>query len=186
MTITYGPNAPADTVNGRSPHPEPESTRRIYVASSWRCTGYPTVVEALRAAGHGVYDFRAPTPGRPGFSWNALGFGDPATWTFPKFRDALRHPLAVEGFSRDAEAMQWADVCVLVLPCNRSAHLELGWFAGRGRPTAVLADPCANVGHRFDGAELMYGFVDQLAETVEELVAWLAALTPSDAPVVGQ
>ena len=30
----------------------------IYVASSWRNTYYPEVVQALRDAGHEVYDFR--------------------------------------------------------------------------------------------------------------------------------
>ena len=33
----------------------------IYVASSWRNTYYPEVVQALRDAGHEVYDFRNPT-----------------------------------------------------------------------------------------------------------------------------
>jgi hypothetical protein len=152
----------------------PAIRQRIYVASSWRNRSQPHVVEAFRRAGHDVYDFREPTRGEAGFSWHALGAGDPGEWTFPEFRDALAHPLAVEGFSRDAAAMEWADVCVLVLPCGRSAHLELGWFAGRGRPTAVLADPRAGGGHRFDGAELMYGFADVLADSVDELVAWLA------------
>ena len=32
----------------------------IYVASSWRNTYYPEVVQALRDAGHEVYDFRNP------------------------------------------------------------------------------------------------------------------------------
>ena len=33
---------------------------RIYVASSWRNKYFPEVVDALRAAGHQVYDFRNP------------------------------------------------------------------------------------------------------------------------------
>lgn len=36
------------------------------------------------------------------------------------------------------DGMEWADVCVLVLPCGRSAHLEAGWFAGKGKPVFVL------------------------------------------------
>jgi hypothetical protein len=27
---------------------------------------------------------------------------------------------------------------VLQLPCGRSAHLEAGWFAGRGKPVIIL------------------------------------------------
>ena len=32
----------------------------LYIASSWRNTYYPEVVQALRDAGHEVYDFRNP------------------------------------------------------------------------------------------------------------------------------
>jgi nucleoside 2-deoxyribosyltransferase len=39
--------------------------------------------------------------------------------------------------------MDWADCCVLVLPCGRSAHIEAGYMAGRGKPVWVLAvEPC--------------------------------------------
>lgn len=37
-------------------------TRRIYVASSWRCVEQPRIVALLRGAGHEVYDFRNPSP----------------------------------------------------------------------------------------------------------------------------
>ena len=36
---------------------------KIYVASSWRNTYYPQVVETLRQAGYEVYDFRNPPTG---------------------------------------------------------------------------------------------------------------------------
>lgn len=36
--------------------------------------------------------------------------------------------------------MKWADVCVLVMPCGRSAHLEAGWFVGAGKPTLILLE----------------------------------------------
>ena len=45
---------------------------RIYVASSWRNQYYPEVVEALRAAGHEVYDFRNPPHGGAGFHWTDI------------------------------------------------------------------------------------------------------------------
>ncbi len=38
----------------------------------------------------------------------------------------------------DIRAMEWADACVLVHPSGRSAHLEAGWFAGRGKHLIVL------------------------------------------------
>src|SRR5574341_1164610 len=113
---------------------------RIYVASSWRNKRQPSVVEALRAAGHDVYDFRNPKPDNSGFGWRQCAteeqLKDPK-----RFRDeVLTHPIAREGFSLDMNALRNADVTVLVLPCGRSAHLEFGWAAGHGQMTFVLFD----------------------------------------------
>jgi nucleoside 2-deoxyribosyltransferase len=48
------------------------------------------------------------------------------------------HTLCYFGFMNDFEAMQWADACVLVMPCGRSAHLEAGYFVGAGKPLYIL------------------------------------------------
>lgn len=146
---------------------------RIYVASSWRCAAQPGVVESLRALGHEVYDFRNP-PGKSGFGWSEI---DPEwlDWTPETYRERLDHPRAVEGFAEDFMAMDWADTFVLVLPCGRSAHLELGWAVGQGKRTAILLSR--------DGfePELMYRMVDKLATSLDELVGWLAEVDPWEA-----
>jgi len=99
---------------------------KIYVASSWRNEQQQSVVAALRAAGHSVYDFKNPTPGNHGFSWSEI---DPEwkKWTAADQIKCYSHPAAVRGLRLDFEAMEWADVCVMVQPCGRSAALELGW-----------------------------------------------------------
>lgn len=109
---------------------------KIYVASSWRNAEQPNVVDLLRAAGHEVYDFRNP-PKASGFAWSEI---DPGwqSWRAVDYRAKLAHPRALEGFRSDFDAMKWADVCLLVLPCGRSAHLELGWSAGAGKRTIIL------------------------------------------------
>src|SRR5512132_1791659 len=115
---------------------------RIYVASSWRNPYQPEVVRVLREHQCTTYDFRHPGPDDDGFHWSEI---DPAweTWTPAQYRDALQHPLAQLGFAQDKLALQMADVTVLVLPCGRSAHLELGYAAGLGQRTAVLMlEPC--------------------------------------------
>ena len=38
-------------------------------------------------------------------------------------------------FQRDLDALWWANACVLVMPCGRSAHLEAGWCIGKSKPT---------------------------------------------------
>lgn len=139
---------------------------RIYVASSWRNARQPAVVGALRIAGHEVYDFRNPAPGNDGFRWSEI---DPAwqDWSAASFRTALDHPVAVAGFNCDMDALRAADACVLVLPCGRSAHLELGWAVGAAKRTVVLLEGK-------NEPELMYRMVDALCADVPELLETLA------------
>lgn len=112
---------------------------KIYVASSWRNQWQPYVVEQLRAGPEHfeVYDFRNPAPGQHGFAWSQI---DPKweLWTVQQYIAALDNPVAREGFRFDAEALAWCDACVLVLPCGRSSHLELGWAIGAGKIGAIL------------------------------------------------
>lgn len=111
---------------------------RIYVASSWRNAYQPSVVDRLREAGHQVYDFRNPPSGVKGFAWSEID-PDWQNWKAERYRELLlTHPIASLGFVTDLRGMQWADTCVLVLPCGRSAHLEAGWFAGQGKRCLIL------------------------------------------------
>lgn len=138
---------------------------KVYVASSWRNALQPAVVLALREAGHEVYDFRNPAPGNHGFAWSQI---DPAwqTWSPATFRAALGHPIAAEGFGHDMRALRSADATVLVLPCGRSAHLELGWAAGHRQRTAVLIpEPCE--------PELMYSMLGAICTDIGQVVSWL-------------
>lgn len=111
---------------------------RIYLASSWRNEHQPWMVGLLRDNGHQVYDFRNPFNGVKGFAWSELD-PDWQNWTAAEYRRLLTtHPVAARGFVNDLRAMQWADTCLLVLPCGRSAHLEAGWFCGQGKRTIIL------------------------------------------------
>lgn len=78
----------------------------------------------------------------------------------------IEHPRAIEGFDADFAAMQKADTFVMVLPCGKSAHLELGWAIGAGKRTAILLEDPVE-------PELMYRMADHLATSVMDLLAWL-------------
>ena len=142
--------------------------RKIYVASSWRNPIQPAIVATLNLTGFEVYDFRNPSEHAKerdqGFHWSDIDPGWEG-WTPENFVTSLDHPLAVAGFASDFDALEWADTVVLIMPCGRSAHLELGWAVGAGKQTAILLD---------DGEpELMYSMVDHLATTVADLLGWL-------------
>ncbi len=137
----------------------------IYVASSWRNEYQPEVVARLRAEGFEVFDFRHPAPGDNGFHWSAL---DPywQQWTPERFRAVLRSStIAADGFNTDFAGMLQSDTFILVLPCGRSAHLEMGWAVGAGKRTiALLAD---------GEPELMYRMLDHLCISLEEVLCLL-------------
>jgi hypothetical protein len=142
------------------------TVRRIYVASSWRNAEYPSVVEAIRGAGHELYDFRNPPRGA-GFGWEQLD-GGWLSWSIPDYLKALRHPVAQQGFASDKGALDWCDTLVLVMPCGRSAHLEAGYASGQGKTVIVLLRE-----DKFE-PELMYLLLTRCVTSVPEL---LEALT---------
>ncbi len=116
----------------------------------------------LRAAGHKVYDFKNPSPGNQGFHWSDLD-DEWRSWSPEAFRRALNDPIARKGFKSDMQALRDCLACVLVLPCGRSAHLELGWAVGHGKKTIVLLDDQSE-------PELMYKMVDHLCLTIPEVL----------------
>ena len=112
---------------------------KIYVASSWRNPFQSEVVTICRELGHVVYDFRNPAPGDNGFHWSEIDPNkDWKTWDTAEYLLALKHPVAQAGFDADFNAMKWADMMVLVSPCGRSAHLEMGWAVGAGKKTVYV------------------------------------------------
>ncbi len=131
---------------------------KIYVASSWRNSYQLDVVSFLRNEGHEVYDFKNPPHGNGGFQWSAI---DPnwQYWTTAQYREALNHPIAQKGFDSDFNGMQWADVCVMVLPCGRSANTEAGWMKGAGKRVMVYSP-------KKEEPELMYKIYDFISDSM--------------------
>ena len=134
----------------------------IYVASSWRNPYYTEVVKRLQAEGHQVYDFRNPPHGGTGFHWTDVDDNAPS-WSFEEYSEGLHHPKAERQFAADLEALNWADTCVLVLPCGRSAHTEAGWMAGAGKRVVAYIPEMVE-------PELMYKLFDQVVGSVDNLI----------------
>lgn len=138
--------------------------KKVYVASSWRNENQQKVVEYLNELGFLVYDFKHPYRNEEeGFKWTKID-EKWENWNMEEYREALHGEYAKFGFNRDFEAMKSADICVLCLPCGRSAHLEAGWIKGAGKkvfafiPEGVRIEP-----------ELMYGLLDGIALNIREL-----------------
>jgi hypothetical protein len=135
---------------------------RVYVASSWKTANQPEVVAALREAGHEVYDFRHPSEGHAGFSWSDVGLAS-GPMTAADAVQTLKDPRCETGFSLDMNALRSCDMCVLLQPSGRSAHLELGWAAGAGKWTVVFLQDN-------EPPDLMYKVTNILVTSMEELL----------------
>lgn len=173
---------------------------KIYVASSWKNLMQQGVVHTLRALGHDVYDFRHPADGDKGFSWAEIDpDGDSVDvkkrWNHAQYLEALNHPAARRGFKFDMDALTECDLCVLVLPCGKSSHLEMGYAVGAGKRTAILLEPdCENITGNpdYEGVtwmamdpELMYKMVDYICLNLHDLLTAITMVEDDAAePVV--
>lgn len=141
--------------------------RVIYLASSWRNLELALGLTALiRAWGHEVICFGER--GRDGFRfhWRQV---EPNRARLTS-RSLLASPLAQRAVERNRSRLDRADTCLLLLPCNRGAHLEAGFAVGRGKRLVV-------VGRFLPGEfELMYGLADALVsiDDLDELRRSLA------------
>jgi hypothetical protein len=139
----------------------------IYVASSW-CNNYHNAfIYHLQKLKFDVYDFRAPAPGEYGFTWDAAVNTDSKLKGVPLFLETLCQPLSEKGFKLDFSAMMRAHICILLLPCGRSAHLEAGWMKGNGRKLIVYF-PSKKM-EEFE-PELMYKMADYLTCDFDKVI----------------
>lgn len=120
------------------------------------------MVKRLNAEGHDVYDFRNPPYGGSGFHWTDVDENAP-NWTFEQYAEGLHHSLAERQFEADLCALEHADMCVLVLPCGRSAHTEAGWMAGKGKRVIVYIPEMVE-------PELMYKLFDDVVGDIDSLI----------------
>jgi len=143
---------------------------KIYVASSWRNRQQPKVVEALKSAGHDVYDFRNADTA---FRWSDVSLGW-HNFDADRMQEALGHEIVQEAFSNDLEALNNCDMCVYVMPCGVSASIEMGYAVGRGKPVVVLLsnDPA----HSIKNAEVMLLMADKVCASLEEMMSWVHQL----------
>jgi nucleoside 2-deoxyribosyltransferase len=83
------------------------------------------------------------------------------------YEEALRGYAARNVFAFDKHHLDTSDAAVLVYPAGKSGHLELGYMAGRGKPTAILLDA------DYDRWDVMLNFADIVTRDIDTLVSGL-------------
>ncbi|WP_316172981.1 hypothetical protein [Bradyrhizobium sp. SZCCHNRI2049] len=136
----------------------------VYLIGSLRNPQVPAVAKQIRDGGFTVFD-----------DWYAAGPEADDYWrdyeknrgrTYP---EALRGLAAQNVFAFDLRNLEAADAAVLLMPGGKSAHLELGFMLGRGKPGFVLftEEP-----ERWD---VMYQFANGVHFDTDELISDLKA-----------
>ena len=135
---------------------------RVYLAGSARNLEMVREVQgALRAAGHEVYDWLT---GPGAYTWEEVGVLDTDNCTVEQMREAARRPALMDGLAADAEAMEDADVFVLLLPAGADAHVEFGTA-----PVTryVLALSPFRASQFYASSDGIFGSVEELLEELE-------------------
>jgi nucleoside 2-deoxyribosyltransferase len=135
---------------------------RIYTMGSMRNPAIPLLAARLRLLGYDVFD-----------DWHSPGPEADDKWQeYEKvrgrtYKEALAgwHPHYV--FNIDKHHLDRSDVGVLVLPAGKSAHIELGYLRGSGKPGYILFD---QEPERYD---IMYKFATDIFFSEDELVGRL-------------
>ena len=143
---------------------------KIYVGGSLRSDSASDVANFLRSRlkAEVFDDWQATSPDADD-AWKAYERERGRT-----FLEALRGHAARNVFEFDKKHLDESDAFVLVLPAGRSAHMELGYMAGNGKPTFILYNPEVEN----DRWDVMYGFATAIVDNQESLVYHLRSHLP--------
>jgi hypothetical protein len=146
--------------------------KKLYIIGSLR---NPKVLEVDRALSVGLPEWEI-------FSdWMCAGeHADDAWQAYEKargksFLEGLQGYSAKHIFAFDKHHLDTADMAVLVLPAGKSACMELGYMAGRGKRTAILLDDP-------DRWDCMFQFADLLTYDVEDIIRAARGPCPGEHP----
>lgn len=138
--------------------------KSIYVIGSLRNPAVPKIGNALRKLGLDVFD-----------DWFASGPETDDYWKrYEKGRghgygQALKGYMAPHVFEFDKFHLDRTDGAVLVMPCGKSGHLELGYTIGRGKPGFILLP-----GEPKERWDVMYQFATDIFFSTKKFLDTLA------------
>lgn len=129
---------------------------KIYLASSWKNEEIVREwAKSLVPCGHQVDAFCDPNIGRYVFHYSEIG--DPETLDAISF---LTDERTQKAFAEDKKWIDWADVCLLILPAGKSAHLEAGYAKGQGKTLIIW-----QAEYPKGDFDVMYGFADLITDS---------------------
>lgn len=159
-------------------NPEPGRLAPVFVPDRSEATHLRRMVYLAGSLRNGdnirklALDIRRGTAWEPFVDWLATHPDADDSWRDHELQmgrgyvDALRRPAAQNIFEFDKRWIMNSEAMVLVLPAGKSAHMELGWAAGKGKRTAILLDDP-------DRWDVMYQFADLVTADPDQIKEWL-------------
>ncbi len=80
----------------------------------------------------------------------------------------LKEEIVKRAFEEDRKWLDWADICILVLPAGNSAHLEAGYAKGSGKKLVIYRKDFPE--GEFD---VMYGFADMVTDDWRRVIDFM-------------
>lgn len=131
----------------------------VYLAGSLRNPQVPALAKTLEGAGLDVFvEWFNPGPETDQY-WQAH-----QQYLGRRYVEALYGPHAQHVLAFDKHWLDKCDAAVVLYPAGKSAHLELGYVIGQGKPGYVLLD---GEPERWD---VMLGLATRVFESVTDLL----------------
>lgn len=143
---------------------------KIYISASWKNrANVRLLATVLRKANHEVYDFTDPLyrnmPEIPPESFPELF--NPATHNY---KDYLNRPEWKNAVSENRQAIEWADLIILLLPCGIDSTADWALGVGLGKMSVIVGCPVA--GERCP----THLWADAMLDNMSEILPWIDEL----------
>lgn len=140
---------------------------KIYISASWknRLT-VRKLAEALRSGGHEVFDFTDPNCRRTHETPPEM-FPEPFDPSLHTYGRYIRREEWRAAVNENREAIKWADLVILLLPCGMDATADWALGVGMGKRSIIAGHP--NKGERSE----VHLWADAMLESVDDIIPWL-------------
>lgn len=147
---------------------------KIYISASWKKRVLVReLAETLRAHDHAVFDFTDP---------ECRESDETPPEMFPEQFDPLKHFYRqyihrnewLNAVNENREAIQWADLIILLLPCGHDATADWALGVGMGKRSIIVGHPAKG---DYSKVHLL---ADAILNHVEDIIPWLEANFTND------
>lgn len=143
---------------------------KIYLSASWKNRLLVRrLAETLRLDGHEVFDFTDPK-GRRANEVPPELFPEKFDPSKHIYREFINRKEWRDAVNENREAIKWADLIILLLPCGIDATADWALGIGMGKRSVIVGHPA-----RGESSEV-HLWADAMLGSAEDILPWLKSL----------